>query len=92
MGAKFDARRILLLLFAVRSDYKDGVPQPKVVRPARKHLMVTICMARALAWLQALILLAAFSSCEKPTTTTASAPPEVLVTDVVQKEVPIFAQ
>jgi membrane fusion protein, multidrug efflux system len=54
--------------------------------------MATICMSRALIRLQALILLAAFSSCEKPATTTASAPPEVLVTDVVQKEVPIFAE
>jgi RND family efflux transporter MFP subunit len=47
---------------------------------------------RAPALLLALIALISFSACEKPASTTASAPPEVLVTDVVQTEVPIFQQ
>src|SRR5260370_19381542 len=41
----------------------------------------------------ALIVLAAFTSCKKPATETSTAgPPEVLVTDVVQKDVPLIRQ
>ncbi len=41
----------------------------------------------------ALFVLAAFTSCKKPAAeTSAGAPPEVLVTDVVQKDVPLIRQ
>jgi RND family efflux transporter MFP subunit len=41
----------------------------------------------------ALLVLAAFTSCKKPATeTSTAAPPEVLVTDVVQKDVPLIRQ
>ena len=41
----------------------------------------------------ALIVLAAFTSCKKPATETSTAgPPEVLVTDVIQKDVPLIRQ
>jgi membrane fusion protein, multidrug efflux system len=40
----------------------------------------------------ALFSVSAFPGCEKSVTTTAAAPPEVLVTEVVQKEVPVFRQ
>src|SRR6202022_4157083 len=40
----------------------------------------------------ALIALAAFTSCEKPPAAKPAGPPEVLVTEVVQKEVPVIRQ
>ena len=41
----------------------------------------------------AIFVLAAFTSCKKPATETAAgAPPEVLVTDVVAKDVPLIRQ
>lgn len=40
----------------------------------------------------ALFVGVAFSSCEKPASTPSAAPPEVLVTEVTQKEVPVFRQ
>jgi RND family efflux transporter MFP subunit len=40
----------------------------------------------------ALFLLAAFTSCKKPVAETSAAPPEVLVTDVVEKDVPLVRQ
>jgi multidrug efflux pump subunit AcrA (membrane-fusion protein) len=40
----------------------------------------------------ALFSVSAFPGCEKSVSTTAAAPPEVLVTEVVQKEVPVFRQ
>src|SRR5258708_29327263 len=40
----------------------------------------------------ALVLLAAPTSCKKPAETVAAGPPEVLVTDVVQKDVPLIRQ
>jgi membrane fusion protein, multidrug efflux system len=44
-------------------------------------------------YLAALFVLAAFTSCKKPATETAAgAPPEVLVTDVVAKDVPLIRQ
>jgi RND family efflux transporter MFP subunit len=47
---------------------------------------------RALALSGALSIVAIFASCEKPASTAPNAPPEVLVTEVVQKEVPIIQQ
>src|SRR6202162_5828642 len=40
----------------------------------------------------ALFILAAFTSCKKPAAETLASPPEVLVTDVVQKDVPLIRQ
>jgi membrane fusion protein (multidrug efflux system) len=40
----------------------------------------------------ALVLLAALTSCKKPAETVAAGPPEVLVTDVVEKDVPLISQ
>ena len=40
----------------------------------------------------ALLVLAAFASCKKPVAETSAAPPEVLVTDVVEKDVPLVRQ
>ena len=40
----------------------------------------------------AFFVLAAFPSCKKPSTDTLAGPPEVLVTDVVQKDVPLIRQ
>jgi membrane fusion protein, multidrug efflux system len=40
----------------------------------------------------ALVVLAAFTSCKKPAEETAASPPEVLVTDVVAKDVPLIRQ
>jgi len=40
----------------------------------------------------ALIALAALTSCEKPPAAKPAGPPEVLVTEVVQKEVPVIRQ
>src|ERR1700726_287954 len=42
--------------------------------------------------LAALLVLAAFTSCQKPAETAAAGPPEVLVTDVVEKDVPLIDQ
>jgi membrane fusion protein (multidrug efflux system) len=46
----------------------------------------------ALAPSAALFIGAAFSSCEKSVSTPSAAPPEVLVTEVTQKEVPVFRE
>jgi len=40
----------------------------------------------------ALVVLAALTSCKKPAETVAAGPPEVLVTDVVEKDVPLISQ
>jgi RND family efflux transporter MFP subunit len=40
----------------------------------------------------ALFILAAFTSCKKPAAETLASPPEVLVTDVVEKDVPLIRQ
>src|ERR1700720_4459381 len=40
--------------------------------------------------LAALLVLAALTSCQKPAETAAAGPPEVLVTDVVEKDVPLI--
>src|SRR6476660_5609385 len=40
----------------------------------------------------ALVVLAALTSCKKPAETVAAGPPEVLVTDVVEKDVPLIRQ
>src|ERR1700686_1388404 len=40
----------------------------------------------------ALFILAAFTSCKKPAGETSASPPEVLVTEVVQKDVPLIRQ
>src|ERR1700738_2194677 len=40
----------------------------------------------------ALFILAAFTSCKKPAAETSASPPEVLVTDVVEKDVPLIRQ
>src|ERR1700731_2295793 len=42
--------------------------------------------------LAALLVLAALTSCQKPAETAAAGPPEVLVTDVVEKDVPLITQ
>jgi membrane fusion protein, multidrug efflux system len=49
-------------------------------------------LPRALMTAAALFSVSAFPGCEKSVSTTAAAPPEVLVTEVVQKEVPVFRQ
>ena len=48
-------------------------------------------MKEAVYW-AALPVVIAFSSCQKPASTVSSGPPEVLVTEVVQKEVPLILQ
>jgi membrane fusion protein, multidrug efflux system len=48
-------------------------------------------MKEAVYW-AALPVVIAFASCQKPASTVASGPPEVLVTEVVQKEVPMIRQ
>ena len=48
-------------------------------------------MKEAVYW-AALPVVIAFSSCQKPASTVSSGPPEVLVTEVVQKEVPMIRQ
>ncbi|MFY9988836.1 MAG: efflux RND transporter periplasmic adaptor subunit [Chthoniobacterales bacterium] len=50
------------------------------------------CLVRVLALSPALLVLVIFSACEKQVATLPAAPPEVLVTEVVQKEVPVFRQ
>src|ERR1700726_1861892 len=40
----------------------------------------------------ALFILAAFTSCKKPAAETSASPPKVLVTDVVEKDVPLISQ
>jgi RND family efflux transporter MFP subunit len=45
-------------------------------------------LARALGVLFTLPIVASLSSCEKPAVATSSGPPEVLVTEVIQKDVP----
>jgi membrane fusion protein, multidrug efflux system len=40
----------------------------------------------------AIFILAAFTSCKKPAAETSASPPEVLVTDVVEKDVPLIRQ
>src|ERR1700726_2094669 len=40
----------------------------------------------------ALFILAAFTSCKKPAAETSASPPEVLVTEVVEKDVPLIRQ
>jgi membrane fusion protein, multidrug efflux system len=42
--------------------------------------------------LAVLLVLAALTSCKKPAETAAAGPPEVLVTDVVEKDVPLIGQ
>jgi membrane fusion protein, multidrug efflux system len=53
---------------------------------------LSLHLARALAIVVALPVAIVFTSCEKPVSATATGPPEVLVTEVIQKEVPIFQQ
>src|ERR1700732_2955641 len=48
-------------------------------------------MKEAVYW-AALPVVIAFSSCQKPASTVSSGPPEVLVTEVVQKEVPLIRE
>src|SRR6267154_5102237 len=48
-------------------------------------------MKEAVYWATLLVVIA-FTSCQKPASTVSSGPPEVLVTEVVQKEVPIIRQ
>jgi RND family efflux transporter MFP subunit len=48
-------------------------------------------MKEAVYW-AALPVVIAFTSCQKPASTASSGPPEVLVTEVVQKEVPMIRQ
>ncbi len=48
-------------------------------------------MKEAVYW-AALPVAIAFTSCQKPASTVSSGPPEVLVTEVVQKEVPMIRQ
>jgi RND family efflux transporter MFP subunit len=50
------------------------------------------CLVRVLALSPALLVLVIFCACEKQVATLPAAPPEVLVTEVVQKEVPILQQ
>ena len=49
-----------------------------------------LSLARALAFVVALPVVSVLTSCEKPAAVTSTGPPEVLVTEVTQKEVPIF--
>jgi RND family efflux transporter MFP subunit len=55
-------------------------------------MRLPLLIARALAPSAALFIGAAFSSCEKSVSTPSAAPPEVLVTEVTQKEVPVFRE
>jgi membrane fusion protein, multidrug efflux system len=55
-------------------------------------MRLPLLIARVLAPSAALFFGAAFSSCEKSVSTPSAAPPEVLVTEVTQKEVPVFRQ
>jgi membrane fusion protein (multidrug efflux system) len=48
-------------------------------------------MKEAVYW-AALPVVIAFASCQKPASTVGSGPPEVLVTEVIQKEVPMIRQ
>jgi RND family efflux transporter MFP subunit len=48
-------------------------------------------MREAVYW-AALLVVIAFTSCQKPASTVSSGPPEVLVTEVIQKEVPMIRQ
>jgi len=48
-------------------------------------------MREAVYW-AALPVVIAFTSCQKPASTVSTGPPEVLVTEVVQKEVPLIRQ
>jgi membrane fusion protein (multidrug efflux system) len=48
-------------------------------------------MKEAVYW-AAVSVVVAFTSCQKPASTVSSGPPEVLVTEVVQKEVPMIRQ
>jgi RND family efflux transporter MFP subunit len=48
-------------------------------------------MKEAVYW-AALPVVIAFTSCQKPASTVSSGPPEVLVTEVIQKEVPMIRQ
>jgi RND family efflux transporter MFP subunit len=48
-------------------------------------------MKEAIYW-AAVPVVIAFASCQKPASTASSGPPEVLVTEVVQKEVPMIRQ
>jgi len=48
-------------------------------------------MKEAVYW-AALPVVIAFTSCQKPASTVSTGPPEVLVTEVVQKEVPLIRQ
>ncbi len=48
-------------------------------------------MREAVYW-AALPVVIAFTSCQKPASTVSSGPPEVLVTEVIQKEVPMIRQ
>jgi RND family efflux transporter MFP subunit len=50
----------------------------------------SLSLARALALVVALPVVTVFTSCEKPAAATSTGPPEVLVTEVIQKEVPVF--
>ena len=55
-------------------------------------MRLPLLIARTLAPSAALFIGAAFSSCEKSVSTPSAAPPEVLVTEVTQKEVPVFRE
>ncbi|MBV9273035.1 MAG: efflux RND transporter periplasmic adaptor subunit [Verrucomicrobia bacterium] len=50
---------------------------------------LSLHLARALAAVFALPVAIVFTSCEKPASATSTGPPEVLVSEVIQKEVPI---
>jgi membrane fusion protein, multidrug efflux system len=58
----------------------------------RSQMNVLHYLARALGVLVTLLIMAGLSSCEKPAVATSAGPPEVLVTDVIQREVPVFEQ
>jgi membrane fusion protein, multidrug efflux system len=53
---------------------------------------LSLYLARALAVVLALPVAVVFTSCQKPAAATSTGPPEVLVTAVIQKEVPIFQE
>jgi RND family efflux transporter MFP subunit len=55
-------------------------------------MRLPLLIARALAPSAALFIGVAFCSCEKSVSTPSAAPPEVLVTEVTQKEVPVFRE
>jgi membrane fusion protein, multidrug efflux system len=60
---------------------------------SRKSIMrLEPTIVRALALLAALFILSAFPSCKKAVSTINSGPPEVLVTEVIQKEVPVIRE